>query len=127
MAPVSFKPKDILEGSSNFNYSKARILATLEENDLDDLVINVVNEPITNAGSTTFKRNQSKERRIIYDSIKDNLMPVITPLKIAKECFDTLTNLYEKKTPSQKRFLKNKLRTLKLENDGVASFFRKIS
>ena len=53
-------------------------------------------------------------------------MPVITPLKTAKECFDTLTNLYEKKAPSQKRVLKNQLSYLKMEKDeGVASFFKK--
>ena len=54
--------------------------------------------------------------------------PVIAPLKTAKECFYTLSNLYEKKVPSQKRVLKNKLRTLKMEKDDyVASFFTKIS
>jgi hypothetical protein len=36
-------------------------------------------------------------------------MPVIAPLKTEKECFDTLTNLCEKKVPSQKRVLKNRL------------------
>ena len=55
-------------------------------------------------------------------------MPVIAPLKTTKECFDTLSNLYEKKAPSQKRVLKNKLRTLKMEKDDyVPSFFTKIS
>ena len=54
-------------------------------------------------------------------------MHVVAPLKTAKECFDTLTNLYEKKAPSQKRVLKNKLRTLKMEKDEtIASFFTKI-
>ena len=128
MVSVSFRPEDRLERSSNFNSWKARILATLEENDLDDLVINVVEEPTTNVGRAAFKRRQAKARMIIYNSIKDNLMLVITPLKAAKECFDTLTNLYEKKAPSQKRVLKNKLLTLKMEKDeGVVSFFTKIS
>jgi hypothetical protein len=55
-------------------------------------------------------------------------MLVITPLKTMKECFDTLTNLYEKAAPSQKRVLKIRLRTLKMEKDDtVASFFTKIS
>ena len=55
-------------------------------------------------------------------------MPTITPLKTAKECLDTLTNLYEKKAPSQKRVLKKKLRTLKMNKDeGVAPFFTKIA
>ena len=60
--------------------------------------------------------------------MKDNLMSVITPLKKAKECFDTLTNLYEKKDPTQKRALKNKLHIMKMEKDEtVASFFTNIS
>ena len=55
-------------------------------------------------------------------------MPSITPLKTAKECFDTLTNLYEKKAPNQKRVLKKTLRTLKMKKDeGVGPFFTKIA
>ena len=103
-------------------------MATLEENDLDDLILNATEEPTSNAGRIAYKKKQAKARRIIYDSDKETLMPTLTPLKIAKECFDTLTNLYEKKAPSQKRVLKNKLHTLKTEKDeGVASFFAKIS
>ena len=41
-------------------------------------------------------------RRVIYDSIKEELMPNITSLKTSKECYDTLVNLYEKKAASQK-------------------------
>ena len=51
---------------------------------IDDLVPNVVDEPTTNARRETFKRKQAKERRIIYDSVKVILMPVINPLKTAK-------------------------------------------
>ena len=103
-------------------------MATLEENDLDDLVINAMDEPTSNTGKIAFKKKQAKARRIIYDSVKETLMPTITPLQIAKECFDTLTNLYEKKAPSPKRVLKKRLRTLKMEKDeGMAPFFTKIA
>ena len=53
----------------------------------------------------------------MYDSMKDNLMSMITPLKTTKECFETLTNLYEKKDPTQNRDLKNKLCNLNMEKD----------
>ena len=53
----------------------------------------VVEEPSSNAGRTAYKKNQEKARRIIYDSVKVNLMPVITPLKTTKEYFDTLWRL----------------------------------
>ena len=66
-------------------------------------------------GYINYKKNQSKDRRIIYDSMKEKLMFEITPLKIANECFDTLENLYEKKAPSQKRELKNKPHNLNMK------------
>ena len=88
----------------------------------------VIEEHTTNAGRTNYKKNQEYAKRIIYDSVKDNLMSVITPLKTTKECFDTLTNLYENKAPTQKRPLKKKLCNMNLERDEtVASFFTNIS
>ena len=102
--------------------------AILEENDLDDIVLNVTEEPTTNAGRLAYKRKQGKARRVIYDSIREELMPNITSLKIAKECYDTLVNLYEKNAPNQKKVLKKRLQTLKLNKDeSVGSFFSKIA
>ena len=100
MNSISVKVEDRLEGSSNFNVWKVRIMNILEEHDLDHFVTSIVEEPTTAAGMTNFKKNQEKAKRIIFDSWKDSIMPVVAPLKIAKECFDTLTNLYEKKAPS---------------------------
>ena len=81
----------------------------LEENDLDDIVFNVSEEPTSNASRVTYKNKHDKARRIIYDYVKETVIPNITTLKTAKECFDTLANLYEKKAPSQKRVLKKRL------------------
>ena len=128
MAFDTFRPDERLEGSANYNSWKARLMATLEENNLDDLVINAMDEPTSNAGRIAFKKKQAKARRIIYDSIKETMMSTITPLKTAKECFDTLMNIYEKKAPSQKRVLKKRLCTLKMDKDeGVAPFFTKLA
>ena len=117
MATNTFRLEQKLEGLANYNSWKARLTAILEENDLDDLVFNTIEEPTSNGGRIAFKKKQAKVRRIIYDSVKETLMPTITPLKIAKECFDTLTNLYEKKAPSKKPVLKRSLRTLKMNKD----------
>ena len=95
---------------------------------MDDIVFNVIEEPTSNAGRLAYKRKQGKARRIIYDPVKETVMPNITALKTAKECFDTLVNLYEKKAPSQKRVLKKRLRTLEITKDeGVGTFFTKIA
>ena len=50
MAINGFKPEEKLYGSTNFNPWKARLTAILDENDLDDIVLNVTEEPTTNAG-----------------------------------------------------------------------------
>ena len=54
-------------------------------------------------------------------------MPIITPLKTAKECYGTLVKLYETKATNQKRLLKSQLRFLKMENDESVNSFTKIS
>ena len=51
---------------------------------------------------------------------------MITPLDIAKECFDTLANTYEKKDLSQKRALKNKLHNLNMEKGFFTNFSQAI-
>ena len=100
----------------------------LEEHDLDSFVTSVIKEPSRNSGRTNYKKNQAKEKRIIYESVKDNLMSMITPLKTTKKCFDTLMDIYENKAPTQKRDLKNKLCNMNMEKDDtVASFFTNIA
>lgn len=59
---------------------------------------------LTNTSRIDYMGNQVKAKRIIIDFVKDNIMTVLTPLKTAKESFDTLINLYENKAPNQKGF-----------------------
>ena len=42
MTTNPFRPKEKIEGSSNYNSWKARLIAILEENDLDDLVFKTI-------------------------------------------------------------------------------------
>ena len=50
-------------------------------------------------------------------------MSVITRLKNVKDCFNTLTNIYENKDPIQKRGLKNKILDMEMEKDEIVSLF----
>ena len=84
MAVNIFRPKEKLQGSANYNSWKAKSIAILEENDLDDFVFNVNEEPTSNAGRLAYKRRQGKARRTVYDSIKETVMPNITTLNTAK-------------------------------------------
>ena len=84
MATNIFRPEEKLEGSTNSNSWKAKLTTILDENDLDELVFNTIEEPTSSVGRIAFKKKQAKVRRIIYDSIKEYLMPTTTSLKIAK-------------------------------------------
>ena len=90
---ISIRTEDGLDGSSNFNNWKARVIMILEEHDIDHYVTTVVAKPTSNVGRASFKRNQAKARRIIYDSVKEHIMSIITPLKTTMECFDTLVKV----------------------------------
>jgi hypothetical protein len=128
MASSSVKVENRLEGASNFNVWKARVFNILEGSDLDALVTRVVEEPATNAGRVAYKKRQAKATRVIYDSVKDSMMPLIAHLRTTKECFDALANLYEKKALTQKKTLKKQLCTLKMGKDEtIFAFFSKIS
>jgi hypothetical protein len=75
------------------------------------------------SGRVAFRKSQAKAKRIIFDSVKDSIMPLMTSLMITKDCMDTLLNLYEKHAPSQKRTLKHKLKYLMMEKgESIAPF-----
>jgi hypothetical protein len=79
---------------------EAQITNILQDHDLEEYVTIVVEEPTNNLRRAAFRRNQEKSKRIIFDSVKDSKMPAMTSLMTAKECIDTLVNLYEKHAPS---------------------------
>jgi hypothetical protein len=125
---ISVRAEDRLEEATDFNVWKLGITNILQEHDLEKYVTTVVKEPTNNVGRATFSRSQEKAKRIIFDSVKDSIMPAMTSLMTAKECMDTLVNLYEKHAPSQKRTLKQKLKYLNMEKgESVASFCSKIA
>ena len=125
---ISVNAEDRLEGASNFNVWKLKILNILQEHDLEQYVTSVMEEPTSNVERAAFSRNQAKAKLIIFDSVKDNIMPVMTSLMTSKDCMDTLVNLYAKKDPSQKRTLKHKLKYLKMEkSESMESFFSRIA
>jgi hypothetical protein len=51
---------------------------------LDELVTRVVEEPATNVGREAYKKRQAKAKRVIFDSVKDNMMPLISHLRKVK-------------------------------------------
>ena len=95
MATPTVKPEHMLQGSSNFVAWKARILNTFVEFDLDDLVTRNFEEPTAVTARAAYKKKQSKAKRLIFESIKDSMMPLVQSLPTTKDCMDTLSKLFE--------------------------------
>jgi hypothetical protein len=128
MDSSSVKEEDRIEGASNFNAWKARVFNILEESDLDELVTRVMEEPTSNAGRAAYKKRQAKAKRVIFYSVKNNMMPLIAHLRTTHEFFDSLAKFYENKAPTQNKTLKKQLRTLKMGKDEtISAFFSKIA
>jgi hypothetical protein len=74
------------------------------------------------------KKNEIKANRILTDSIKDNLVPNVSELKIPKEMFDALTGLCESKNTSMKLTLRHQLRNVMMnKSETISNYFMRIS
>ncbi|UYV75014.1 hypothetical protein LAZ67_12002096, partial [Cordylochernes scorpioides] len=77
----------------------------------------VVTENIPDEPKIEWKKKDSKARAIINLSITDSQIVHVKNLLTAKATWDTLKNIYERKTLSGKIYLLKKLYSLKLEED----------
>ena len=78
------KVEDRLDGASNFNSWKPRVLIALEENDLLDFVENDMPEASNDTKKIQWKKNGTKARKIMIDSVMNHLVPIISKLKTTK-------------------------------------------
>jgi hypothetical protein len=85
--------KDSLEGTINFLSWKARILLLLEENDLKEYVEFEVEIPTNPRELASHKKKEVKAKRVLLESVKDNLILHIAQKKSAKEVYDALVSL----------------------------------
>jgi hypothetical protein len=125
---ISVRAEDRLKRATKFNVWKLQITNILQEHDLEKYVTTLVEEPMNNEGRMTFRTSQEKAKRIIFDSVKDNIIHAMTSLMNSKDYMDTLVNLYEKQGPSEKKTLKKNIKYLKMEKgESVASFCSRIA
>jgi hypothetical protein len=73
---ISVRPKYRHEGASNFNFWKLVVMNILQDLELDHFVTIVVEEPTSNVGRVAFRRNQAKEKQVIFDYVKYNIAHV---------------------------------------------------
>ena len=79
------------------------------------------------------KKKLVMSKRIISDSIKDNLIPQVSSLNTPKEMFDAMTKLFEGKNINRKMTLRNQLKNVKIQNakiqnaETIQSYFTRVS
>ena len=72
------------EGDENFRAWKYGIMLILQENDLDKFVKEEVKEPEEAQSKSKYKKDMIIDKRIIADSIKDNLIPQVSSRETPK-------------------------------------------
>ena len=73
------------------------------------------------------KKNLVKAKKIIIDSITDQLVPHMSSLKTLK-MVDSLTKLFEGKNINREMTLRNQLKNVKIQNaETIQSYFTRVS
>ena len=104
-----------LEGAENFKAWKYIIMLILQENDLDQFVKEEVNEPKGDEAKSKHKKDMIIAKRIITDSIKDNLIPQVSSMENPKEMFNSLSSLFEGRNINRKMTLRNQLKGVRAQ------------
>ena len=99
-----------LEGVINFRAWKYRIMLILQENNLEIFLKEEVEEPEEAESKSKYKKDMIIDKRIIVDSIKDNLIPQVSSRETPKKMFDALSGLFEGRNINRKMTLRNQLK-----------------
>ena len=83
----NIKVKDRLDGADNFRSWKHRILLILKDNELLDYVKKGLPQQKEEKAKEKHKKNVINAKRILLDSIKDQLIHHVSELKTPKEIF----------------------------------------
>ncbi len=114
MAP-STKLDEKLEGVEKFQAWKYIIMLILQENDPDDFIKSNVPKLEGEEDKAKHKKDMIQAKRIIVDSIKDHLIPHVSPLETPKQMYDTLARLFESQNINRRMTLGTQLKNVKMD------------
>jgi hypothetical protein len=124
----STKLVDKLEGVENFcawNYIKGIIL---EEDDLEKFIKENVSELEEDESKEKYKKDMIKDKRMITDSIKDDLIPQISSKNNPKYISDSMTTMYEGMNIKWKKKLRTELKNTRMQKgEIVQDYFSRVS
>ena len=117
-----------LEGAENFRAWKYRIMLILQENNLEIFVREEVKEPEEVQSESKYKKDMIIAKRIIVESIKDNLIPQVSSKETRKKMFDALSGLFEGRNINRKMTLRNHLKSVRAQkSETIQSCFTRVA
>ena len=94
---------------------------------MDSYINEEVPVPEGDEAKALHKKNLVMAKRIIVDSITDQIVPQVAFLKTPK-MLDSLTKLFEGKNINQNMTLRNQLKNVKIQNvETIQSYFTRVS
>ena len=94
------KENEKLGDSSNFSTCKVRLEIIADKNDVLDYIQGTILEPLENASAAPNKKHKKgelKANKIIVDGLQDNLLSYVGNLKMSKDMYDKIVDMYEVK------------------------------
>ena len=85
----------------------------IQENDLDKFVKEEVKEPEEDEAKSKYKKDMIIAKRIIAESIKDNLIPQVSSRENPKEMFDSLSGLFKGRNINRKMIPRSQLKSVR--------------
>ena len=74
------------------------------------------------------KKDMIVAKRIIADSIKDNLIPQVSSMETPKEMFNVLSSLFEGRNINRKMTLRNQLKSVRAKkSETMQSYFTRVA
>ena len=117
-----------IEGAEKLRVWKYRIMPIIQENDLDKFVKKEVKEPEEAEAKSKHKMDMIIVKRIIADSIKDNLIPQVSSRETSKEMFDALSGLFEGRNINRKMTPRNQLKNVRAQKSKtMQSYFTRVA
>lgn len=127
MAP-SCKESNKLEEVTNLKEWKKRLDFVLEEHNVLQYVKGQISQLEDNDGKYKFIKGEAKAQIILFESLKDNLIPIVLELTTSKEVYDKLVNIYTINNTGQRISLWNKIPDVRMnKGESMVSFFMKIT
>lgn len=109
--PNGIEVEDRMEGARNFSSWKIRIIALLEELELESFIEQDLKMP----ERTTWNRRNRKAKKIIIDAVRDHILPSIARLKTAYEVFKPIKDTFETNNASGILTLKQQLMNINIK------------